>query len=184
MSVTIQNIRKNIEEKIKELPLVQYEWILPKELLFKEEVRQICKNECPMYGKSWSCPPAVGTVSECKAHSLEYQGVFLFTTIAEVSDIANFEETLATRNDHEKITRSIRDFFTEEGIECMALSSESCAVCKECAYGCGEPCRHPEYMIPCIESYGILVTDIAEKYQIPFLDSITTVQWFGMIFYR
>ena len=57
------DLKKTIETKILELPLMQYEWIAPSELTFKEEVRQICKQECPMYGKSWSCPPAVGSVN-------------------------------------------------------------------------------------------------------------------------
>lgn len=179
-----ENIRQNIEAKILELPLMQYEWFSPSELTFKEEVRQICKQECPMYGKSWSCPPAVGTVEECRNRCLDYKGVFLFTTIAEVSDIANMEETLQTRFGHEEITRTLGKIFKEEGAEVMLLSSESCAICETCAYCEGCSCRHPEYMIPCIESQGILVTELAEKYDIPFLDSMTTVQWFGFILYR
>lgn len=179
-----QKLREKIEEKISELPLMQYEWISTSELTFKEEVRQICKQECLMYGKSWSCPPAVGTVEECRERCMGYKGAFLFTTIAEVSDIVNFEETLQTRFEHEKITRALGNVFKEEGLEVLLLSSESCAVCESCAYCEGEHCRHPEYMIPCIESQGILVTDIAEKYEIPFLDSMTTVQWFGLVLYR
>lgn len=179
-----QNFKEIIESKILELPLMQYEWLEPSELTFKEEVRQICKQECPMYGKSWSCPPAVGTVEECRENCMDFKGVFLFTTIAEVSDIANMEETLQTRFNHEEITRTLGKFFVEAGARIKLLSSESCAICDSCAYCEGENCRHPEYMIPCIESQGILVTELAEKYDIPFLDSLTTVQWFGLILYR
>ena len=163
---------------------MQYEWIAPAELTFKEEVRQICKQECPMYGKSWSCPPAVGSVEICKKRCMSYAGAFFFTTIAEVTDISNFAETLQTRFEHENITRTLGKIFMEEGLEVMLLSSESCAVCDSCAYCEGGSCRHPEYMIPCIESQGILVTELAERYDIPFLDSMTTVQWFGLILYR
>lgn len=179
-----EDFKATIESKILELPLMQYEWISPKELTFKEEVRQICKQECPMYGKSWSCPPAVGTVEECKKRCMEYKGAFLFTTIAEVSDIANIEETLQTRYEHEEITRTLAKLFENEGAKVMLLSSESCAICETCAFCEGENCRYPERMIPCIESQGILVTALAEKYEIPFLDSMTTVQWFGMILFR
>lgn len=179
-----KNFKELIETEILELPLMQYEWITPSELLFKEEVRQICKQECPMYGKSWSCPPAVGTVEECQKSCLEYQGVFLFTTIAEVTDIANMEETLQTRLGHEEITRTLGKLFKEKGAEIKLLSSESCAVCETCTFCEGVSCRHPDYMIPCIESQGILVTELAEKCEIPFFDSMTTVQWFGIILYR
>ena len=178
------NFKEQIESKILELPLMQYEWISPEELTFKEEVRQICKQECPMYGKSWSCPPAVGTVEECRLRCLNYSGAFLFTTIAEVTDIANMEETLQTRFDHEEITRSLGKIFQEEGAEVKLLSSESCAICESCAYCEGKNCRHPEYMIPCIESHGILVTELAEKYGIDFLAEGNVVPWFSIIFFR
>lgn len=177
-------LQQRIEEKIMELPLIQYEWLTPSELTFKEEVRMICRQECPMYGKSWSCPPAVGTVEECRKKCEAYDGVFLFTTIAEVSDISNMEEALKTRCEHEKITRTLGTMFAEEGFKVQLLSSESCAICDSCAYCEGKECRHPEYMIPCIESQGILVTELAEKYEIPFLENMTTVQWFGMILYK
>ena len=36
------------------------------ELLFSERVRYICRTECAMYGRSWACPPAVGTVEACR----------------------------------------------------------------------------------------------------------------------
>lgn len=175
--------KRKIEEQIAEQPLMQYEWLAPSDISFKEEVRQICMWECPRYGKSWSCPPGVGTVEECKEDCLQYEGVFLFTTIAEVSDVANLEETLQTRFEHENITRSIGEIFRKEGAKVKLLSSESCAICDICAYLEKKECRHPDYMIPCIESQGILVTELGERYGIPFIDSLTTVQWFGLIFY-
>lgn len=178
-----KEFKRKIESQLLELPLMQYEWLTPQELTFKEEVRTICRQECPMYGKSWSCPPAVGTVEECKGDSLAYEGVFLFTTIAEVRDIANLPETLDTRFAHEKITRQIGEIFQKEGRKIKLLSSESCAVCESCAYTEGKKCRHPEFMIPCIESQGILVTELAERYEIPFLTDMTTVQWFGLVLF-
>lgn len=179
-----QKFQERIEREILELPLMQYQWFHPSELVFKEEVRQICRQECPMYGKSWSCPPAVGEVESCRERCMNYQGGFLFTTIAEVTDIANMQETLQTRFEHEKITRIIGEIFQKNGADIKLLSSESCALCETCAYCTGESCRHPEYMIPCIESQGILVTDLAEKFDIPFFSSMTAVQWYGLILYR
>ena len=50
-----------------------------------------------------------------------------------------------------------------QGCEIKVLSTESCAQCETCAYPHG-PCRKPERMFPCVESQGILVTDLCEKY--------------------
>ena len=57
---------QNVEAALAELPLYIYAWIDPKTLEFSERVRWICQHECSMYGKSWACPPGVGTVEECK----------------------------------------------------------------------------------------------------------------------
>ena len=50
--------RERLEEKLSALPLYQYAFIKTDELTFSPRVRYICKTECPMYGKSWACPPA------------------------------------------------------------------------------------------------------------------------------
>ena len=55
-----------LEEKLAELPLYCYQFFAPGELEFSDRIRWICEHECPMYGKSWACPPGVGTVDACK----------------------------------------------------------------------------------------------------------------------
>ena len=60
---------------------------------------------------------------------------------------------------------------------------EKRGICKKCAYP-DAPCRHPEKMFPCIESYGILVTDLAEKYGISFMNGANVVTWFSLLLYR
>ena len=93
----------------------------------------------------------------------------MMTSITEVSDIANLEETLATRAPHEELTRQVRDMIAEQSSDVMALSTEACAICQKCAYP-DAPCRHPERMFPCVESQGILVTDLAEKHGLDFMN--------------
>lgn len=174
--------RELLEQGLAELPILQYEFINTDELLFSENVRYICEHECPMYNKTWACPPGVGTVDECKAKCLSYKNALLITTMAEVSDIANIEETLATRPEHEAIARKVRDLIREQGLETYVLSTEACAYCKECTYP-DAPCRRPDEMFPCTESHAIVVTDIAEKYGIEFICG-NIVTWFSVIFYR
>lgn len=175
-------MRTIIDTFISEYPVCQYEVIDTSELIFSEKVRQICKNECERYGKSWSCPPAVGEVAVCKSRALGYEKALLFTTLAEVTDTAIWTETLATRQGHEEVTRALCGHLRAHGFDVLPLSSESCQICETCAYPA--PCRHPEYAIPCVESYGILVTDIAEKYGIDFYSDVHTVTWFGIILLR
>ena len=113
---------------------------------------------------------------------MNFREGILFTTAAEDVDTENMSAMLATRLAHGKITRQLRDALKEEGGEVLALSAESCALCEQCSWP-DAPCRFPDRMLPCIESYGILVTELAEKYGLTFLAGGGLVIWFGLILY-
>ena len=73
--------REAFEAALAELPVAQYIFFPTKELEFSERVRTVCRQECPRYGTSWACPPAVGTVEECRARCLSYPEGLLFSTL-------------------------------------------------------------------------------------------------------
>ena len=95
--------RDLLEQNLAELPLLAYGFADPNTVDFAQRVRHICRQECPMYGKTWACPPAVGSVEECRERCLSYSDCLVIATVTEVRDIANIEETLATRPGHEAI---------------------------------------------------------------------------------
>ena len=175
--------KQKIEAQLCELPVAQYAWTKAEDLVFSQRIRQVCENECPMYNQSWACPPAVGTVEECRSRCLRFPEALVITTLTEVRDIADLEETLATRAPHEAVTRQVRDLLLEEAEEVLVLSTEACAECPRCAWLDGEPCRHPERMFPCVESYGVVATDLAERYGIEFYGG-NIVTWFSILLYR
>ena len=175
--------RQKLEAQLAELPLYEYAFIGTDELLFSERVRYICETECPMYNTTWACPPAVGTVKACQERVMAFKEGLLIATITEVSDIANIQETLATRADHEAITRQALNMVRQQATDTLTLSTEACAHCEKCAYP-DAPCRHPDRMFPCVESHGILVTDLAERHGIDFLAGSNLVTWFSLILYR
>ena len=104
-------------------------------------------------------------------------------TITEVNDIANLEETLATRPDHEAVTDQIRELFRQQGIEPYILSTEACSVCDRCAWLDGQPCRHPERMHPCVESHGINLIPTLEENGLPFQYGDNIVTWYSLFFF-
>jgi len=175
--------RELLEQQLAELPLYVYHFMTPEELDFNDRIRWICEHECPMYGKSWACPPAVGAVNECKAKCLSYKNCLMISTITEVSDIASIDETLATRGDHEEVTNMVRDLFRAQGVEPYILSTESCAACERCAVLDGEPCRNPERMHPCVESHGINILPVIEELGLTFQYGENVVTWFSLLLY-
>lgn len=173
-----------LEAGLSELPLYLYAPVDPQKIEFAQRIRWICQHECPMYGKSWACPPGVGEVSACEAKCKSYVNCLLISTITEVSDIANLEETLATRPDHEAVTNAVRDLMRAQGIEPYILSTEACAACERCAILDGQPCRRPDRMHPCLESHGINILPTLEELGIPFQYGENVVTWISLLFYN
>ena len=175
--------RELLESQLAEFPLFSYGFLDPKELEFTPRVRFICQTECPMYGKSWACPPAVGSVEECRGKCHGYTDCLMIATLTEVSDIANLEECLATRVEHEMLTNQIADLMRTQGVQPYILSTEACAECARCAYLDGEPCRFPERMHPCVESHGINVIPAMEGLGIPFISGENLVTWVSLLLF-
>ncbi len=170
-----------IEEYMSQFPVYQYALMDSSEVDFSDKVRTICKRECPRYGKSWSCPPAVGSVEKCRNACLAYPKVLVFSTISEIRDFNDMKENLKTKAEHENITRKIEKHLRVNGVPCYTLSSDSCAYCEKCAYPQG-PCVHQDIMHPCIESHGIVMTNTIEKNSMDYFLGENLVLWFSMIF--
>lgn len=166
-----------------ELPLYTYFYIAPQSLEFSERIRHICKSECPMYDKTWACPPAVGEVAQCQEKCLSYQNCLVIGTIVEVEDATDIEKTLLTRSDHEKLTNQVRDLMREQGVQPYILSTEACAICERCAWLDGLPCRMPGKMHPCVESHGINIIPTLEKNGLDFIYGTNLVTWYSLLFF-
>ena len=176
--------RELLEAALSELPLYVYFYADPENLEFSERIRWICQNECPRYGKSWACPPGVGSVTQCKAKCLAYNNCLVVGTITECDDIANIDATLATRGDHEAVTNQVRELMRQQGVEPYILSTDSCAICEKCTYPQGKPCRHADVMHPCIESHGINIIPTLEANGLEFQYGENIFTWYSMLFFN
>ena len=174
---------EKLEQQLAELPLYIYAFIDPKDLEFADRIRWICEHECPMYGKTWACPPGVGTVEHCAGKCRSFDNCLMIATITEVEDIADIQQTLATRPEHEEVTNQVGAFMEEQGVKPYILSTEACAICQRCAIEDGRPCRHPEKMHPCVESHGINIIPVLEEQGICFQYGENVVTWISLLFY-
>lgn len=172
-----------LEKQLSELPLYAFYFITPSELEFSSKVRWVCENECPMYGTSWACPPGVGTVDACVKKCRQYGNCLVISTAAEVGDIANITETLATRAEHERITDLVGGLLDQQGLNPYILSTQSCSICDCCAYEKGLQCRHIEEMHPCIESHCINLIPTLEQLGEEIKYGGNTVFWYSLLFF-
>ena len=176
--------REMVETGLTELPLYEYFWFDTRELVFSDRIRWVCQHECPMYGKSWACPPGVGSVESCRENCMSYRHGLCISTIVEVEDISDIDATLATRPEHEAVTDQAAQLLRQHGASVFVLSTEACAICRRCAVLDGQPCRFPERMHPCVESQGIVISDLAERHGVSFLYGGNVVTWFSLLLYN
>lgn len=172
------------EEFISQYPIYEYRILDAAEVEVRERVRTICKEECERYGTTWACPPAVGTLKECAARIHSYKRGIFFSSVAEVSDLMNMKEMLSTRDAHEQLTTEMAKFLQGEGFETFTLSTESCDLCDRCAYLDGKPCRFPDRMHPCLESHGVVASELVEKHSMEYNLGGNTILWFSLILFR
>lgn len=172
------------EEYISQFPIYEYRLLDADRIQVRERVRTICKEECERFGTTWACPPAVGTLLECEKRIHSYEKAIFFSSVAEVSDLMNMEEMLSTRHEHEALTEEVASFLKKEGFDIFILSTESCDICDKCSYLEGKPCRHPEKMHPCLESHGVVASEIVEEKQMEYNLGGNTILWFSMILFR
>ncbi len=176
-----QLIRK-LEEQILEFPIMEYAFFKTEEIEFTKSVRYICENECEHYGKSWSCPPNVGTIEECIARCHKYEYCMIFSSIVEVESFMNFQNCFDKKAEHEALTYEVAKIFRKETEDPLILSS-GCLICEKCAFP-DSPCRNPERAFPTIESHGILIVPVAEKHGISFDCTEFTVTYFSLVFFN
>lgn len=152
-------------------------------LQFHEEIRSICEgNVCRNFGTSWACPPAVGTLQECRARVEQYSHMLLFSKKYDLEDSFDFE---GMREGLWDFKRTVDRFEQEiSGLlqDYQLLSNEGCGRCEACTYP-DAPCRFPEKLHHSLEGYGFIVSDLAKEAGIHYINGANTVTYFGVLLF-
>ena len=126
----------------------------------REEVREMCiADRCKSYGKSWSCPPAAGTIEDAEARMRRYRSGIIVQTSGETEGEFDMQ---GIRRLYEFHTRSFDTFVRQLRTiypACMPMGAGACARCRKCTYP-DRPCRYPDRLYPAMEAYGLLVSDV------------------------
>jgi predicted metal-binding protein len=178
------NKQTEIEKELAQLPILEYAFLKPSEIIFSKEVRDLCEgNSCGMYHKSWACPPAVGSVESCMEKCQGYDQAMLFTTATEMASSFDMKGWMRAREEHEALTDQVAAVFRSYDKDALILSTEGCTVCKKCSYP-DAPCRFPDRMYPATEGYGIMVMQMAPALNIRYNNGANTVTYFSMVLYN
>lgn len=159
----------------------EYGMIQTVELRFYPEIRRICEdNTCRGYGKTWACPPAVGTLEECRSRVMQYETMFLFSRKFDLEDSFDFEGMQQGMADFKKTVDRLADAVKPQLPNALILSNEGCGRCRNCTYP-DAPCRFPDKLYPSIEGFGFIVSELAVKGGIRYNNGPDTVTFFGAV---
>ena len=170
-----------IGEELRACGVFQHGFVDTADVEFMHEVRKMCEaNTCRMYGATWACPPAVGTVDECRDRCRAYGRMLVFSGKYDLEDSFDYEGMEAAGKAFKAVARRVGEALRPRLGDFLLLANEGCDACASCTYP-GAPCRSPELAHGSIEGYGILVGELARKAGMDYYNGPDTVTYFAAL---
>lgn len=174
----------DIEEYLSRPDIFEYRLISAEEIPFSPAVREACaRNACGMYGKTWTCPPGVGTLEELERKIKSRRCAAVFTCKFDLEDSFDFEGMKEGQKSTKRVLKAVTEEMRSDGIAFYALGNEGCDLCEKCTYP-HAPCRFPDSAVPSVEACGINVMQLAKQIGIHYNNGSNTVTYFCIILYE
>lgn len=173
-----------IEKVISETGFYEFGHVEIERMKYYQEIREICKeNMCGNYGISWACPPAIGTLEECRTRVNQYDKMILFSQKYSLEDSFDFEGMVAGLRDFKKMVDLLQQKLDDFLSDYLLLSNEGCGRCSECTYP-DAPCRFPHLLHHSLEGYGFIVNELAGEAGVSYNNGPCTVTYFGALLFK
>ena len=165
---------------LKELGVTAYGLLPASDVVFSAELREGCNPEqCPSYGKSWACPPSVGTAEECRLRCMDYENALLLSVVYPLEDSFDFESMAEGAEHFKSLSETLHARLPFPHI---LLANGKCSLCNPCTYP-DAPCRFPEKCLHSLSGYGVYVSATAKRAGIQYNNGENTVTYFALLFY-
>ena len=174
----------NIERYLTHPDICQYQTFSTAVIPFSPAVVEACaRNVCGKYGKTWTCPPGVGTLEELERKVKAYPCALLISFRYDLEDSFDFEGMMEGERRAKAAFHSIADDMRAAGERFRMLGSGGCGLCESCTYP-DAPCRFPDRAGPSIEACGINVMQLAKEVGLRYNNGPNTVTYFCMILFE
>jgi len=151
----------------------------PKTIEHRIEVRDSCaEGKCKTYAKNWMCPPACGTLDECRERVSKYSEGFIVQLTGELEDSLDYETMMETAKKNRELFSTFVPIIRSEYPDALCLSAGGCTMCSKCTYP-DNPCRNPEIAISSMEGYGMVVSDVCKSNNLPYYYGNNTITYVG-----
>jgi len=159
----------------------------PASMKVRREVREACAaDKCHAYGKSWSCPPACGSLEECEKRLAGYKRGLILQTTGNPEDSFDYETMTRIGEDHNGhlylFQEKLNSFFSGEK-SWLLLGSGRCKICGQCSYP-KSACNYPEKMIVPVEAMGIVVSDLCGANNVQYYYGPGTLTYTGCVLFN
>lgn len=152
-------------------------------LCVMQEVRDMCAaDRCRVYGKSWVCPPACGSLEFCRRRIESYSDGILVQTVGQLEDDFDVSGIAEAHKLHDRRFKTLARQIRTLSPDCLPLSAGSCTRCEVCTYP-EKPCRFPGKKLSSMEAYGLLVSDVCEKSGMPYNRGKNTITFTSCILF-
>ena len=125
-----------------------------------ERFMEYCR-QCPMYGKTWACPP-YGFDMEEYLHGYRFATIIMARITPAEKGIPIAEAGRLLLPERIRLERMLLQAEKESGGKAFAFTGK-CHYCVECTREAGLPCRHPEKVRPSLEACGFDIVKTATK---------------------
>ncbi len=150
-------------------------------LCFREEVREMCRaDRCQSYGKTWSCPPACGTLDELRERVAPFSCGILVETVGVMEDEFDYESVMEAAALHKERFLALSDALRKQYSAIFPMGAGRCTLCASCTYPTA-PCRFPDKMTPSMEAAGLLVSDVCRLSNAPYYHGKNTTAFIGCV---
>lgn len=155
---------------------------------FDSEVRKLCEqNMCGKYGKSWTCPPAAGTLEKLHTKLTGFDHFLIFYKIYTLEDSFDWEGMMNSVKDFQSRIFELKKKIEKEnpGFDYFVLGAGACQICDNCTYyPQRKSCRFPEKALFSVEAFGINAMKMMKDNGLKYNNGHNTVTYIGGLFYQ
>lgn len=154
---------------------------------FDNEVRKLCEqNMCGCFGKSWTCPPAIGSVEELQLRLSAFKHSLVFYKVYPLEDSFDWQGMMTSVRDFQSRVFQLREKIQKQvpAEEVFFLGAGACQLCENCTYSEKKPCRHPENALFSVESFGIDAMKMMIDNGLSYNNGPNTVTYIGILFFH
>ncbi len=171
-----------LKEKLLATGLDRVEELPVSEIPFEPSLIDLCAaNRCGNYNRCWTCPPRNGEISSLMTTAKKFRTAFVFQKIYQIEDSFDIEGMFEANKKFQRIIVRLAETFSQEKEEVLLLGAGGCRICAVCAAVEEKPCRHPDLACPSLESYGIQVSELAQRCGMNYINGVNTVTYFGAV---